>query len=193
MKASELISEVYREHMDHYGEPDNSIRFGGEPAVKGQEHIPSLMDIFIWLPDETIDITTFSTIGMSDKPMIGADHRAELHFAIRKNLQENEMSEISTFLANLAVYPFLNDTFFDWYHIVPNPKKIPGYKTADKILFLPAFVENGWDTITAGKQNVKILNAVPITDIEKAIVKDKGIEALFSYFETKHIDIFSGR
>ena len=193
MKASKLVAKVYREHIDHFGEPDKSLRFGEETCVEGEEHIPSLLDIFIWLPDKNIDITTFSTIGMSDKPMNGADYRVELHFAIRQNLQDNEISKTSTFLANLAVYPFLRDTFFDWYHILSNPLIIPNFKTANTILFLPAFVENGWDTIQSENQTVKILNAVPITDTEKGIVKNEGVNALYSYFETEQIDIFAGR
>ena len=193
MKASKLTAKIYREHVEHFGEPDKSIRFGGETCIKGEEHIPSLIDIFIWLPDKDIDITTFATIGMSDKPMNGTEYRVELHFAIRKNLRENEISKISAFLANLAVYPFLRNTFFDWYHILSNPLEIPNFKTANTILFLPAFVENGWDTIQFDKQTIKILNAVPITNVEKEIVKNEGVDALYSYFETERIDIFTER
>lgn len=193
MAASKLIAKVYREHIEHYGEPNESIRFGGDTNAKGEEHIPSLIDIFVWLPNEDIDITTFSTIGMSDKPMNETEHRVELHFAIRKNLKETEISKISTFLANMAVYPFLNNTFFDWYHILSNPLEIPDFETANTILFLPAFVKNGWDTIQFNKQIIKILNVVPITNIEKEIMKNRGIDALYSYFESEQIDIFKGR
>jgi hypothetical protein len=189
MKVSKLITKVYRDHVKNYGEPDKSIRFGNGTCIEGEEHIPSIIDILIWLPDKDVDITTFATIGMSDKPMSEVDYRAELHFAIRANLEEKEIAEVSAFLANIAVHPFLHRTYLDWYHII-NPEEIPQFKDTTSILFFSAFVDGGWETIQADKQTVKILNLIPITAQEKEIVKNQGVNALLTHLETEKIDMF---
>ena len=88
IEPSGLVRSVYFEHVDHFGEPDHSIRFGDGRQKSGEEHFPSFIDVMIWSPDSSVDIGTFSTIGMSDRPMIGVDHRAELHFAVRGAVAE---------------------------------------------------------------------------------------------------------
>jgi len=85
-KPSDLVRAVYFEHVNHFGEPDHSIRFGDGTVRDGEEHFPPLMDVMIWRADESVDITTFSTIGMSERPMDGCDFRAYIYTAPRKPL-----------------------------------------------------------------------------------------------------------
>jgi hypothetical protein len=80
MGASPIIRQVYREHIEHFGEPDDSVVYEDHDAPHGR---PARIDIFVWRATAEIDITTFATIGMAAAPMSGADHRAELHFSIR--------------------------------------------------------------------------------------------------------------
>ena len=113
-----------------------------------------------------VDVTTFATIGMAASPMSGADHRAELHFSIRCHADSTSVGEISMFLANLAIHPFLNATFFDWWHKVRDPGPIPLFESATAVLFHPRILEAGWDTIGLDGTSVKILDVVPITPDE---------------------------
>ena len=83
MGAPPILREVYRQHLEHFGEPTNSIRFDDG---KKQAGWPDLIDVFIWDPEPDLDITTFSTIGMSAEPLPGVSHRAELHFAVRQQI-----------------------------------------------------------------------------------------------------------
>lgn len=190
---SELIRTVYREHIDKFGEPDNSVVFGGGEPIKGEEHIPSRIEVLIWRANEDIDINVFATIGMSDKPMNGADYRAELHFAVSGELTDAEISKICTFLANIAVHPFTHNTHFDWSYLFSSPEPIPCFDSATAILFYSAFTDEGLETIDNAEKLVKILNLVPITEDERLLMKDEGIDSLTDYWDENDIDIFQRR
>ena len=192
-RASQIVKSVYREYINRFGEPDSSVRFGDGEPVKGKEHLPSFIDVFIWKSNEKVDINTFSTIGMSDKDMNGANFRSELHFSIRGHLTDVEIAKINTFLANISVYPFIQDTYFDWFHLLSNPGQIPCFDKATSILFHPAFIENGWNMIENEEKLVKILNVVPITEDERQIMKDKGFSSLAEHFAKDNIDVFQRR
>jgi hypothetical protein len=192
-QPSQIVKSVYKELINHFGEPDNSVRFGNGQPVNGEEHLPSFVDVFIWKSDEEVDINTFSTVGMSDKAMSGADFRSELHFSVRGNLTDAEIKTICTFLANISVYPFIQNTHFDWFQILSNPGQIPCFEKATSIIFHPAFIENGWDVIKNKEKLIKILNVVPITENERQLMKDKGFSALAEHFEKNNIDLFNRR
>jgi hypothetical protein len=121
------------------------------------------MDVMVWNPSEDVEMTTFSTIGMSALEMSGAAHRAELHFAIRLVLTSTQVHDVARFLANLACYPFLQSTHFDWWHKVRNPGRIPLFPGAAALLLYPKFVENGWEEVACEEGKVKLLNVVPIS------------------------------
>lgn len=193
-KASKLLKTVYQEHINRFGEPDSALRFGGKEPLSGEEHIPDFIDILVWEPDEDIDIITFATVGMSDKPMPGAAHRAEVHFAVRGNYSREEISKTAAFLANIAVYPFLQNTSLDWLQLLSDPGEIPSFTEAEFILLHPEFVEGGWATIEEpGEELVKILNVVPITGQERDIMKTNGFDALCDFFEKQKIDLLTRR
>jgi hypothetical protein len=187
MGASPIVREVYREHIEHFGEPDQSIVYEDQAAPSDR---PNRIDIFVWNASADADITTFSTIGMAATPMRGARHRAELHFSIRCELDRHVIGETSKFLANLAIHPFLNNVYFDWWHKVREPGSIPLYSHASAILFHPKFVDTGWDTIEFEGTSVKILNVVPITPDEYEM---RPLSRLFDHWAEIGIDLFEPR
>lgn len=140
MTAAPIVKQVYREHIENFGEPDDAIVYEDHDASHRR---PARIDIFVWRASAEGDITPFSTIGMAASPMSGAGHRAELHFSIRGRLDSAAIGTTSKFLANVAMYPFLNDTFFDWWHKIRDPGKIPLFTSATAVLFHPRFVKTG--------------------------------------------------
>jgi Suppressor of fused protein (SUFU) len=187
MGASPIIKQVYREHMEHFGEPDDSVVYEDHDAPDGR---PARIDIFVWRATAEIDITTFATIGMAAAPMSGADHRAELHFSIRCPVDSTTIGKTSKFLANLAIHPFLNATFFDWWHKIGVPGPIPLFTSATAVLFHPKFVEAGWDRMELDGALVKILNVVPITPDEHRIA---SVSDLIAHWAKIDIDLFAPR
>jgi len=191
-KPTELVKAVYREHIQRFGEPDQSIRYDNPPS-NDPDIYPSCIDVMVWPPEEGFNMTTFSTIGMSEKPMDGAEHRVELHLSIAESLSKELTSKITIFLANLSLYPFMNSTYFDWWHTLPNVGSIPGFESTPSILLHPAFVKDGWDLICAEGLHVKILNVIPITKEEHALSKEKSINELLDYLEDNKISYFERR
>ena len=57
MGASEIIRHVYKETLDHFGEPDGSIRFC-DPPPPPNSGWPERIDVFYWYDTDDLDITT---------------------------------------------------------------------------------------------------------------------------------------
>ena len=192
-EPSGLLKAVYFEHLDNFGEPDHSIRFGDGTIRENEEHFPPIIDVMIWRPDGSADITTFSTIGMSEMPMTEVPYRCELHFSVRSEKPLENESTIARFLANLATYPFHYETHFNWWHTLRDPGRIPLFSEGMAVLFHPRFVGDGWDTIIHHDQTVKLLNVVPITQEERRLNDDSGIQALMDHWGDQMIDLFEPR
>jgi hypothetical protein len=187
MGAPRIAQQVYRAHIEHYGEPDDSIVYDDakHPAVG-----PARVDVMIWLANKDLDVTTFSTIGMCTEPMEGTTHRAELHFAIRCRLEQKELRQCSLFLANLASYPFHHQTHFDWWHRLQHSGAIPLFPSASAILFHPRLVSDGWDTMQTDEGEVKILNVVPLNAREARL---NPVSAIPKMWEDEGVDILLPR
>jgi hypothetical protein len=142
----------------------------------------------IWNANDECDITTFATIGMASLPLPKANHRVELHFAVRKSLEQSQISDVSCFLANLAMYPFQIGEPIDWWHTLSHPGEIPLFSTAKCLLLHPRFVKEGWDSIATDEGDVHILNAVPITKEEKDL---RIVSAILD--RLSEVDIFEPR
>ena len=166
MAPSRILRDVYEEHIGNYGEPDESFVYEKAAPAPG---FPGRIDVFVWNSDPECDVATFSTIGMSDKSMTGASHRAELHFAIRKCFSKAEMGPVTLFMANLAMHPFHTNSYFDWYHTIAEPGPIPQFKEAQCVWLHPPFVEDGWAEIRSQSTEIRILNIVPITEAEREL------------------------
>ena len=187
MGAPRLARQVYQQHLEYFGEPDESIVYENKNAPA---EYPDRIDIFVWTASADVPITTFSTIGMATRPMVGANHRAELHFSVRSAIDQELIGPASKFLANLAMHPFISETHFDWWHKVRDPGAIPLYRQATSILFHPKFVETGWDVMQFDSTQIKILNVVPITPDEYAIQESSKLQ---DYWAENEIDLFEPR
>ncbi len=185
MSVSQIAKEVYRAHIEHFGEPGDSWVFDDG---RRSDVFPDRVDVMFWPVTDDCDMSTFSTIGMSDRPMVGAKHRAELHFAIRARLESSDAAAVARFLANLSMYPFQIGTALDWWHTISHPGKIPLFEAASCVLLHPRFVPNGWEKVETEFGDVRILNVVPITPKEKDLKEKARIaDALCG------VDIFSPR
>ena len=186
MSAPPIAREVYRAYVEHFGEPDESIVYD-DP--KGPPLDPSRIDVMIWVAAEC-NVTTFATIGMCTQPMEGAAHRAELHFGVRRRLDEGELRSCSLFLANLATYPFHYRTHLDWWHRLQNPGEVPLFPSARAVLFHPRFGPDGWDTIETEEGLVKLLSVVPLNEEEARM---KQISAILDRWAEERLDFFVPR
>jgi hypothetical protein len=191
MGASPIVCAYYSEAIERFGEPSGSYAFYDPPPP--DDSWPQRIDVLYWENDAELDITTFSTVGMCDRPMSHVDHRCELHFSIRKPAREMNLNRVCAFCANLATYPFANDTFFDWTQTVVSPGAIPYFPNCRSLLLHPAFVADGWDTVMFGETKIQIMNLVPLTEREMSYRKEHGPFAIYNYLVEKAIDLFRDR
>lgn len=137
-------------------------------------------------------MTTFATIGMSTRPQPGTRSRVELHLAVRGKVTERIEAELATFLANLSEYPWDHGHVLDWWHTLSNVGQLPAFTRCEALLLHPRFVEKGWDVIEHGRQEIRILNVVPITRNELTVTRvDRA--ALLGAWHKERVDIFSDR
>jgi len=190
-EPSPLLVHVFEEHILNYGEPDLFYRF--DATNSGIGDVLPYLDVFVWEATEEVPVTTFSTVGMADRAMVGTDFRAELHFTIRGTRTDEDCSEVASFLANLAAYPFLQSTFFDYYHLVCPAVAIPHFGSCRWGLFHPSFSDGGWDAVVYKGTAVRLFNFVPLTDTEVEMAKSKGVHALLNWMYDQDVDIFSDR
>lgn len=184
---SPLLRHVFSEHVLRYGDPGMLYHFGegGDPSDP--------LDVYVWQAEPDIPVTTFSTLGMSDRAMTGCAHRCELHWTIRGKLGEAKESDAAAFLANISMFPFLEGTHFDYWHVLPKLPTLPSFPSCSSGLFLPSFVDGGWDHTMFGITTIKLLNFVPLTAAECEEARTKGVTALLSRLQAERVDLFSDR
>ncbi len=188
---SALAGAVHDALLEHFGEPAHTFRF--EAPRAGESNVPEVVDVFAWTASPTVGITNFATAGMSDRPMAGVAHRAELHFAVRAALADEDLERAATTLANLAAFPFLTGRSLDWWHTLVRFGSLPGFPSCSAVLLHPAFTHGGWDRIVSGDTTIKILNVVPITDDEMATARDHGVGSLMERIYRDDIDLLRDR
>ncbi|OJT20829.1 hypothetical protein BO221_28395 [Archangium sp. Cb G35] len=187
-----IVRAVYEAHVKDYGEPDARLVFDASTSATGTPPL-SRTEVCIWRANDEVDVTSFLTVGMAERPMPGkAGLRAELHWGIRASLSEDEEHRAARFLANLACYPWQIEVTLDWWHTVVDPGSIPLFPHCSSVLFHPAFVETGLDCIQHEGQTVHILFVVPITRHERELVR-RGARELIGHWDQEGVDVFVDR
>jgi hypothetical protein len=179
-----------------------SRRLGGEPEDLWVFDPADLADpsprlrlthVMAWPADDDCDVTSFNTLGMSDRRMTGADYFAELHFGWRSRLGKDERLRVARFLANVAQYPFDHDLKLDWWEVIKRPGSILPFSGCRHVLLHPRFAKDGLDQLDDPDGPVKLLWVVPITPLERHLLVDHGRAAFVSHVQENHIDLFADR
>lgn len=180
---------MYQELIRRFGEPSGSRTFND---ARSSDHTwPQRIDVLHWADEEDLDINTFATVGMCDRPMMHAEHRCEIHLSIRGRFEDLDIPKTSAFCANLAAYPYANETFFDWTQVVLSPGEIPHFPNCCCVMLHPAFYEDGWDAMEFEGVKIQIMNLVPLTPNEMADRKKYGPFSIYDYFREHETDLFS--
>lgn len=174
-----------------WGEPADLVVFDGSQAAT-----PCALEavhVGIWDPDKHCDVTTFATLGMSERVVPGADYRVELSLGCRAPLSAAERRQLAAFLANITEYPFMYGRKLDWWERLANPGAIPNFADCTQVLLAPMFGEDDFRTFPEPDTDVKMLSVVPITPHENHILAEHGRRAFLDYWEESGVDIFSPR
>jgi hypothetical protein len=186
------MKRLYHHLVEHrWGEPADLIVYDRSRAA-----VPGALEqlhVAIWDADESCDISTFMTLGMSELPMPHGDYRAELTLGFRGELSREDRGKLTTLLANVAEYPFGYDRRLDWWERLVRPGAIPAFPGCEQLLLAPMFGERPFERFPAPDDDVKVLSVVTVTPREAHILKEHGRTAFLDYWEEEGVDLYSPR
>ena len=152
-----------------------------------------LIHVPVWPADATSDVTAFNTLGMSERPIPGADYCAELHLGIRGGLDEPARAEVGRFLANLAQFPFHRSVELDWWELIREPGPIPSFPNCRHLLLHPRLAGDGIDVLDDPDGPVKLFYVIPITPLERRLMLERGRQAFQEHVRDRDIDLLTDR
>lgn len=176
--------------------------FGGEPEdlwvfdpaeLDDPPPVLLLTHVAVWPADENCDVTTFHTLGMSERLMTGADYFAELHWAIRASLTEDQRLRVAQRLADLAAYPFEHDLKLGWWEVIRQAGPLPQFDGCRHILLHPRLADEGFDEIEHPDGTIKVLYVVPITPLERHLILSHGSRDLVNHWAEDGTDVLRDR
>ena len=183
---TERMKALYQHNVGNWGEPRDLIWF--DPAITVRPTQLSRIQVCVWPADDNCDVSTFATLGMSEREMLGSGvSRVELHFAIRAFVTQDQAHQVARFLANVAEYPFENELRIDWWHRLRDAGNIPMFPGKRRLLFRPPFTEGANGYITWASESIRFLYLVPLTD-EQAEVLSRGKDAYEQYLIDNELD-----
>jgi len=130
---------------------------------------------------------------MSDRRMAGADYFCDVHFAVRARLDKDERLAVARRVADVCAYPFQHGLRLDWWEVIRDPGRLPGFPGCEHLLLHPRLAPEGFDEIDDPDGVVKVLYLVPITPGERRLLLDEGRDALVAYLEANAIDVLRDR
>jgi hypothetical protein len=151
-----------------------------------------LTNVAVWPADVSSDVTSFHTLGMSNRQMSGADYFTELHWPIRARLKKPQRLDVARRLADIATYPFQHGLKLDWWEVISNPGPIPHFPGCRHLLLHPRLTEWGTDEIDHPDGAIKVLYVIPITPQERHLFIDHGRAALLDHWD-EAVDVLSDR
>jgi hypothetical protein len=168
--------------------------FGGTPRVQAYHHDTESLSVDVLRCEDRPcgGVTSYSTIGLSDHPMLkdGKEFPARLEIA-------GACATVDQFFANiLASAAFC---IIRTHRLYPPGGVMPGYvreyypsTTLPHLYFTAPFLwEDALKTLDCGTKKVSWLLVVPISDAECKYLEEHGDDALEDLFEKHQIDIFN--
>ena len=152
---------------------------------------PVHIDVYDFLPTEDRKHHVLITGGMSD---LRQNIPARLEsLALRAEIltyAHQPQKWMINVLKGLAEMPWDGDTFLHWGHTVPNGKPMtakPSLLTS--FFFVPPFLEaEGFETMSIEGDHVDFLVMVPITEAERAFIREKGREPFMEILDAHNFD-----
>nr|WP_083466975.1 suppressor of fused domain protein [Kibdelosporangium sp. MJ126-NF4]CEL20248.1 hypothetical protein [Kibdelosporangium sp. MJ126-NF4]CTQ97474.1 hypothetical protein [Kibdelosporangium sp. MJ126-NF4] len=159
MPAAAVLSDVYRSLQTELGEEVDGSTFENGPGPLAR------IDVMV---HRTGPLLVFATIGMSIEPMPTGDNRAELRLHRRGPLNPDDHGRIAVQLANTAGYPWHYGRPLNWGEIVPLGGQMPTFGGCSALFLAGPWMQGQPGYLDTGAGPVQVINAVPITEAERA-------------------------
>lgn len=162
-----------------------------EEVMHSTDIKPVHVDIYTFPPTDERPYYTLVTGGMSDlRQNIPSRYDSLAKRAEIITYTREPQGWIYNVLKGLAESPFDHDTFFHWYHNVPNGKPmtaVPSLLTA--YLFLPPYLEvEDFSPMIVDGDETDFLMMVPITDSELKFIREHRVNAMLDVFDKHDFD-----
>lgn len=166
--------------------------FGGKPTVrrfwdeKEKQHI----DILSSIDQPENGVTSYSTIGLSDTPLLkdGTEYPVRIEII---GACGNVFSGFDNALATSAFCIIISKWFCYPGAIFPNVLSMYKDTSMKHFMFVPPFLwEEYLKTMVIGNKKIAWLLAVPISDEEKYYAEENGADSLEQAFVENQIDIY---
>lgn len=191
MAAPPLLRDIFNAYRARQGEEDDGFLFE-------DEHAPiSRLEVLVYRPTPTADLTSFATIGMAVNEMPvtpgpGGGGRAELHFRRRGQLPRSGEHAIALRMANLAIHPFLTGTQLNWGHMIGFDEDFPTFPGCRSVFLAGPLSAESLDYVRTSAGAVRVINVVPITDGERE--RGRALPPVeFAQSLLEHVDILAER
>lgn len=167
--------------------------FGGSPSVQAYHHdtVKLSVDILRCSDQPCQGITCYSTIGLSDHPMLkdGTEFPTRLELAGACATKDEFFANI---LASAAFCIIRSQQLYHPGSVLSGcvSEYYPSTTVPHLYLTAPFLWEDALKTLDCGSKRVSWLLAVPISDTEKGYLASNGDNALEDLFEKHQIDIF---
>src|SRR5262249_52940889 len=96
-------------------------------------------------------------------------------------------------VADICAYPFQFDRKLDWWEVIRDPGRLPGFEGCKHLLLHPRLTPEGFDQIEDVDGVVKVLYLVPITPLERHLLLAHGRRAFQKHLADNEIDILKDR
>jgi len=170
-----------------------SAAFGGAPhfTTYTARDLEFQIDILACRDRPAKGLSSFSTIGLSDHPMIGPAGE----FRVRLELVgacENSIKRFPDLLASAGFWVVrTGGVYFPGVVILNGVQEVVPSATLQHIYLTNPFLwQDQLKTLDCGSKQVAWLMVLPISDSERIYLIEKGMGALENRFEERAIDIF---
>jgi hypothetical protein len=147
------------------------------------------VSVFEWADPDEPDEVLLSTVGMSEVQHTVApgmsslvdDPRTELLMVARRE----DVAQLADLLIDLALYPRTHGTFLHWFHDLALGVPVRPASLLSCVFFsLPPVDGTDFSTFQVGGRRIDILWAIPISEAERRLKRERGTEALEDLIES---------
>ena len=178
--------------VEQFGEPEDLWVF--DPAEV--RHPPPYLrptHVMVWPADDKCDVTTFQSLGMSERLMPGRRYFAELHWGIRGRLNVAERHAVAQRIADFCTYPFQHGLALDWWQVLADPGPLPHFPNCPHLLLHPDPADPDRSTLADPTGPIKLLYLIPITARENEILLTQGKQAFIDDLAARQVDVLADR